>query len=98
VNGRDDILPFITDNRFESNGDPELAEFVGEEERVGIGPAPDQQLSADRDSFCINLVHLVCLVCLVHLVGLVQPNKQDKPNKPNNVFLCSTLLVNLAKI
>ena len=41
VNGRDDILPVITDNRFESNGDPELTEFVGKEERVGIGTAPE---------------------------------------------------------
>ena len=41
VNGRDNILPIITDNRFESNGDPELTEFVGKEERVGIGPASE---------------------------------------------------------
>ena len=52
MNGRDDILPVITDNRFESNGDPELTEFIGKEERVGIGTAPEQQLSADRDGFC----------------------------------------------
>ena len=54
VNRRDDILPFIADDRFESNGDPEPAEFVGEKERIGIGPAPDQQFSADRNNFCIE--------------------------------------------
>ena len=58
VNGRDDILPFIADDRFESNCDPELAEFVGEEERIGIGSAPDQQFRADRNGFCIKVVEL----------------------------------------
>jgi hypothetical protein len=52
LDSRDDILSRITNNRFESNCNAELAEFVGEEERVGIGSAPDQQLSANRDSFC----------------------------------------------
>jgi hypothetical protein len=42
VNGRDDILPLITDDRFESNCDAQLTEFVGNEERVKIGSAPDQ--------------------------------------------------------
>src|SRR5207302_2075480 len=56
-----DILFFIADDRFESNGDPEFAEFVGKEEGVGVGSAADQQFSADRDSFCGNLVHLVSL-------------------------------------
>jgi hypothetical protein len=54
VNGRDNILPLITDDRFEANCDPFLAEFVGQEERVGIGSAPEQQLSADRDGFCVK--------------------------------------------
>jgi hypothetical protein len=56
VNGRDDVLSLIADDRFESNGDPELAEFIGKEERVGIGSSPDQQFTADRDNFCIKLV------------------------------------------
>jgi hypothetical protein len=74
VNSRDDILPFIADNRFESNCNPEPAEFVGEEKGIGIGSAPDQQLSTDRDDFHVTLVHLVdpvYLVCLVYLVYLV---------------------------
>ena len=54
VNGRDDILPFIANDRFESNGDPKFAEFVGEEERIGIGSAPDQQFGADGDDFCVE--------------------------------------------
>ena len=52
VNSRDDILPFITDDRFESNCDPELAEFVGKKERVGIRSAPDQSVQCRCDSFC----------------------------------------------
>jgi hypothetical protein len=46
------IRLLIADDQFESDGDPELAEFVGKEERVGIGPAPDQQFSTDRDNLC----------------------------------------------
>ena len=52
MNSRNDILPLITDDRFESNCDPELAEFVGEEERVGIGPSTDQKFGTDADGFC----------------------------------------------
>jgi hypothetical protein len=51
---RNDILPFIADNRLESNCDPEPAKFVSEKERIGIGPAPDQQFRPDRNDFCIK--------------------------------------------
>ena len=90
MNNRDDVLPFIANDRFESNGDPKFSEFIGEEERVGVGSAPDQQLSADGDGFCgklvclvhlVYLVHLVCLVDLVHLVSLAHPTKQTKQTK-----------------
>jgi hypothetical protein len=67
VNRCDDILPVITDNRFESNGNPKQAKFVGEKERVGIGSAPDQQFAADRDSFCIKW--FVCSFGLFSLFG-----------------------------
>jgi hypothetical protein len=66
VNNRDDVLPFIANDRFESNGDPKFSEFISEEERVGVGSAPDQQFSTDGDGFCGKLVHLVYLVCLVY--------------------------------
>jgi hypothetical protein len=49
-----DILPFIADNRFESNCDPEPAKFVSEKERIGIRSATDQQFRADRNNFCIE--------------------------------------------
>jgi hypothetical protein len=57
----DDILPFIADNRLESNCDPDPAKFVSEKERIGIGPAPDQQFSADRNDFCFKRVNCAYL-------------------------------------
>jgi hypothetical protein len=77
VNNRGDVLPLIANDRFESNGDPEFSEFISEEERIGVGSAPDQQFGTDGDGFCGKLVHMVCLVylvypvCLVYLVGEV---------------------------
>ena len=34
-----------------SNG---VAKLIGKEQRIGVGPAPDQQFGADRDGFCIK--------------------------------------------
>ena len=97
VNGRDDILPFITDDRFESNGDPELAEFVGKEERVGIGSAPDQQFRADRDGFCGESWFIVVCVRFVWFVSFRPSETRLEPEQNANEHSC-LMLVNLAKI
>jgi hypothetical protein len=42
MDGRDNILLIVADNRFESNFNAEFAKFVGKEERIGIGLSADE--------------------------------------------------------